>query len=236
MQQTAATIYLNTQRGVTQNNQFRSYNTFGLKPQQAPVPTAFGPLYVCNDDTLAGGCSLQFTIAQPSVIIVLPVTGVITYNDSEGRSIELQAGAVQCFYVAAGITFSITNPLADELVNYLQLWLRCPVPVATDTAPKNFDLEAAKNNLITIAALPHHPLCLKMAIGKFDGRAEANHALTQPTNAVFVFVLEGAFEVQNRLLEARDALGLRGINLLELEALSNDAIVLLLECSEASFL
>jgi len=51
---------------------------------------------------------------------------------------------------------------------------------------------------------------------------------------VFAFVIQGAFviqeafEVQGRLLHARDGLGLwDDTNLIKLEALSNDAIVLL---------
>ncbi len=44
---------------------------------------------------------------------------------------------------------------------------------------------------------------------------------------------QGAFEVQGRLLHARNGLGLwDDTNLLELEALSNDAIVLLVELGE----
>lgn len=51
-------------------------------------------------------------------------------------------------------------------------------------------------------------------------------------NSLFVFVIQGVFEVQGRLLHARDGLGLWDEeNEVELEALSNDAIVLLTELS-----
>jgi len=46
---------------------------------------------------------------------------------------------------------------------------------------------------------------------------------------VYVFVIEGAFEVQNRLLHARDGLSLSSATEVEFEALSNDAMLLILE-------
>ena len=66
-------------------------------------------------------------------------------------------------------------------------------------------------------------------IGQYDGRKESVYTLKNPQNGIFVFVIEGVFEVQNRLLHARDGLALPDISEIELEALSNDAVVLLLE-------
>ena len=50
-----------------------------------------------------------------------------------------------------------------------------------------------------------------------------------PGGDEFVFIIEGAFEVQNRLLEARDGLSLWNLSKLEFEALSNDAILMIIE-------
>ena len=44
-------------------------------------------------------------------------------------------------------------------------------------------------------------------------------------------VIEGAFEVHGRLLHARDGLALWDTSIAEIEALSNDAIILLVELS-----
>lgn len=47
---------------------------------------------------------------------------------------------------------------------------------------------------------------------------------------MLIFVIQGIFEVQERLLQARDGLGLRyNRNDIELQAFSNDAIALLIE-------
>ena len=65
--------------------------------------------------------------------------------------------------------------------------------------------------------------------GVFDGRREAEYRLENPENGIFAFVINGAFELENRLLEARDGLALWDTDKLELEALSENAILLLLE-------
>lgn len=59
--------------------------------------------------------------------------------------------------------------------------------------------------------------------------AQLKYTLKNPKNSIFIFVIEGIFEVQNRLLHARDGLSLTDIDTVELEALSNDAVILLLE-------
>jgi redox-sensitive bicupin YhaK (pirin superfamily) len=68
-----------------------------------------------------------------------------------------------------------------------------------------------------------------VSIGKFSGRAETTYKLTSENSGLFVFVIEGAFELEGRLLHARDGLALWEIKEVELEALSNDAIILLIE-------
>jgi len=73
-------------------------------------------------------------------------------------------------------------------------------------------------------------------IGKYDGRNDGIYQLKavenkQLANGIFVFILSGAFDVQNRFLHARDGLALSDLQdeLIEFEALSNDAILLLME-------
>jgi hypothetical protein len=72
-------------------------------------------------------------------------------------------------------------------------------------------------------------LFFKSFIGKLDGRAELTYELSNPNNNAFVFVLEGAFEVQYRLLESKGGLALWNTRQVELEALSDSAIILVLE-------
>jgi hypothetical protein len=64
------------------------------------------------------------------------------------------------------------------------------------------------------------------------GRQEDIYHLKNPDHGLFVIFIEGAFEVQNRLMEARDGLSLQNPGKLEFESLSNDAIILIIEVAE----
>lgn len=190
-------------RAHTETASFRSYQT------------SFNQQYKLYDNTLAGGESVQLQIAENTIVALLPTVGAI-HIEGEGL---LEAGQVQLLKGAA----VISNPYEHELVNYLQL-------IFSDTndepALYSFHLQ---NRLTDLFAASMQNGLLFASIGKFKGREEIVYETYQQGNGVFVFVLQGAFEVQYRLLETRDGLALWNVEQVEIEALSNDAILLLVE-------
>lgn len=212
--QSKGKIFLSEERGLNELSWFRSYNTFNFGQYYNEHKTPFGALYVFNEDTLAGGRSITMQVAEDSDIILIPVVGAVS---CDGNLVE--AGQTQFLSKAAGTSFSITNPYETELVKFLQLWIK--VPGTTAPALTSFDLDADKNKLVEINN--------RVLTGKFDGREEAVYKISQPGNGLFAFVIEGEFEVQYRLLQPGDSLALWEIDKVELEALSNDAIILIIE-------
>lgn len=92
----------------------------------------------------------------------------------------------------------------------------------------DFDLVGNKNKLVNIVNASER--FLKVSIGQFTGREEALYTLNDFNNSLFVFIIEGAFEVQGRLLQPRDGLALWDVEEpVDLEALSNEAIIVLIE-------
>jgi hypothetical protein len=89
--------------------------------------------------------------------------------------------------------YEITNPYSDELVNFLQIWISGQKEHFTPTITQNtFDFQD-KNQL-----LPFFSTHAQGFIGKFGGREEGIYTVRNPErNGVFIFVIEGAFEVQN---------------------------------------
>ena len=223
-------IFLASERGHTETDWFRSYNTFNFGQYQHEHKQPFGPLYVLNDDTLAGKRTIKLLVEEASVIVLLPVVGAIIYKDSNGNRATLEAGEVQFFFTPKGTTVEICNPFETELINYLQLWLKCSSEQPSSRLIA-FDIESDTNRLIELLSFRSASslFVLKASIGIFDGREEAVYKLSNTNHGLFVFVLQGAFEVQNRLLETRDGLALWDIEEIELEALSNEAIILLIE-------
>ena len=232
--QSKGKIFLSEERGLNQLDWFRSYNTFNFGKYYNEYKTPFGALYVLNEDTLAGNRSFKMTVEEDSNIVLIPVVGAITYKDNSGNTGLLEAGQAQLLKVPKGGSFEITNPYESDLVKFLQLWIKAPAISTTPAAQSfSFDLSGKKNKLIEIfspavGALQHASDLPVGLIGKFTGREEATYQILN-SNGLFAFVIEGAFEVQYRLLNAGDGLALWGLQEVELEALSNDAIILLVE-------
>ena len=72
------------------------------------------------------------------------------------------------------------------------------------------------------------PLPFRISIGQFSGREEVVKSVVDFPN-VFCYVLAGAFEISGRLLQPLDGLAIWDIEEIDMEALSNNALVLMVE-------
>ncbi len=224
-----AKIYLSDERGLDEGGLFRSFQTFNFEKFFNEYKTPFRELYVLNDETLAGGSSVTMKVQEDSSIILLPVVGAIDYKDSSGNETMVNVGEIQITDLPKGSDFKLVNPYEDDLINYLQLRVR-KSSAAMTTVPRVMQVELVKNknSLVKIETALSH--VFQLSVGQFRGREEAVYQLKDPHSGLFVFVIEGAFEVQGRLLHSRDGLGFWDLaGSLELEALSTEAIVLLME-------
>lgn len=218
--QSPGKMYLSDERGLNEMPWFRTFNTFNFGRYFSEHKQPFGPLYVLNEDVLAGGKGFRMEVDTPSNIILIPVVGAIAYTTPDGRHGLLEAGQAQVLHVQDN--FEVRNPYEHDLIKFLQLWIK--TPVATPDSLVDFD-PGKKDILQTL----HHSDTYKISIGKFNGRGEATYYLQDKQHGVFVFNIEGAFEVQYRLLHEGDGLALWDIAAVEMEALSNDAILLIIE-------
>ena len=222
--QTDGQIYLSNARGITNRSTFRSFHTFNHGNYYDESRKAFGNLIALNDDTLASGNSVIINVDREVEITVIPIVGDIEIQDNKDARIQLEPGELFRISCKKGDYYQIHNPYKNELVNFLQIWQeREPSTEIRSNKQIKFELDKNKNYLQLIGENCH--------IGKYTGRNEG-HIRVQ-ANGIFGFVIEGAFEFQNRLLEARDSLALWNNEATEpleitFEALSNDAIILII--------
>ncbi|SEJ19805.1 hypothetical protein SAMN04487995_3722 [Dyadobacter koreensis] len=233
--QTKGQIYLAAQRGISQLSWFRSFHTFNFGSYQDEFRVPFGNLQVLNDDTLAAGKSCIMKLEQNTEVILIPVVGAVEFHNSLGEPGILEAGQLQIFSAENSMNYEITNPYDKELVSFIQLWLKNDNPnFVAGNQEGTIELDT-KNQLVPLFSPKDEGLKIQQEayayIGKYGGREEGIYKLKNPENGIFVFIIEGAFEVQNRLMESRDGLSLWNPEELEFEALSNDAIILILELS-----
>lgn len=237
-EQPRAQIYLAEQRGQLQTDAVQRRLTFNFGSYSAEGREPFGPLLLLNDETLLAGASLSMRVEQPAMVILLPIVGGLEYSRNEVTGF-LEPGQAGVLSLAAGTTYSLRNPYDTEVINCLQIWLENP---AIDASPalsqQAFDLSTPDTLLPFLNETSNNTNQSDRFwgfIGRYEGRQEGTYALQSAgsgqSRRVFVFVLQGVFEVANRLLHERDGLALTYTSAgeVEFEALSNDALLILID-------
>lgn len=236
--QIQAQLYLSDQRGYTETDHARSFHTFNFGHYVNEHRKPFGRLTALNEDILASGYRLNRQVDQPTNVIVIPVVGGLEFDSSVGHGF-VQPGQAHIISLAPGMELMISNPYTIDVIKFIQIWITdLSTPFLPASHSVEFDL-SIKNTLLPLFTLPSNSedslLTTNAFIGKYDGRQEAvflpGTAGSRQSSGIFVFVLSGAFEVQNRLMQAGDGLALTNVTNqpIDVEALSNDAIMLLLD-------
>jgi hypothetical protein len=236
IEQASAKIFLSAERGHNESAAFRSYSTFNFGKYFNSNKEAFGALYVLNDDTIAGGCSAKMVTDRDCYTIFIPLVGGIDYSDSMGNSFYISAGEVFMLHAPRGLVIALANPYEDAMVNYLHLRLDMKI-YTPRKSPFIFspDIETKRNNFTEIISPvicrdPALPFAISLA--GLDGRTDVVYTLRDASGGLYACSIQGAFEVQYRLLQPRDGLALWNVKRIEAEALSNDAILLVVELYE----
>lgn len=228
--QTDAQIYLESLRGQFRTDGFRSFRTFNFEEYSAADRQPFGTLEVLNDETLMPECSCELQVEKFCQVILLPMVGAIELEERGRESRFVNSGEALFLLASPDKIYTITNPYPDEPINYLQIrvddgqFLGIPMSLSGITA--EFDL-SERNVLLPVRG--YNGGSAHLFIGQYDGRAEGIFNSWNAGHHAFIFVIEGAFEVQNRLLEKRDGLALKNAERVEFEALSNGAVLLVID-------
>lgn len=235
MNQSQAQIYKSAQRDCEESEVFRRLCTFNFGNYADSSRNPFGSLLVVNDETLGGRMKMVRHIAEDTDIILIPLVGGVIYKDSLGNEDIIETEQIRLLSARKGMNYQLENPYATDLINYLQVWLRPVSDFESQSAQQSFDL-TAKNNLVPLFKPSRTGGSILMTtsgtygfIGLYSGRKSGTYTLKNPRNGLFAFVLNGAFEFENRLLESRDGLTISKIKKADFEALSENALLLLLE-------
>lgn len=226
MTQNEAKIFLSAQRGKTELSWFRSFHSFNFGSFQDPNKEHIGKLRVFNDNTLAAGCGMKMQVERPTEVLILPLVGGIEFKNSAGYHDFLEAGKVQVLSAEAGMEYEVLNPYENELINYLEIWVEQENAIVASTTSATIDLKKNNELLHVFSSIQQNAFGY---FGKYDGREEGVYEVKNAGNCLYVFVIEGAFEVDNKLMEARDGLAIWNADEIEFEALSNDAMLLVFE-------
>lgn len=224
--QSQAKIFLSKNRSITNSGRVKSCATF---KEVSNSSSALSVLYNLKDDVLSARKTLTIVVEDDADLILLPIAGTVIYKDSCGNNAIIEAGEIQYFRVKRSDVIKIFNPYDDAFINFIHLWMK-PGSLNSFSTKSCFSFEEDnKNKLIKLFDDDNENTAVKVSVGKFYGRRDVLYKIKQFGSCLFVFVIEGAFEVQYRLLGTRDALALWNIEEAEVEALSNNAVLLIVE-------
>ena len=222
-------------RGHANHGWLNAWHSFSFASYQDPEKVHFGVLRVLNDDTIAGGMGFGNHPHDNMEIITIPLSGQLEHKDSMGNTGVISKGEVQVMSAGTGIQHSEKNKNHDEALKLLQIWL---FPNKKNVTPRYdqqaFDLEAAKNNLLTIVSPMGEKEGLNIhqkawfSLGKLDKGFTTTYQLKDKKNGVYAFVIDGDLIINGEKLNRRDALGIADATDVEIKA-ESDAELLLME-------
>ena len=205
--------------------------SFSFGDWYEPARMGFGALRVLNDDTIAPASGFPMHGHRDMEIITIVTGGTLTHKDSLGNIGTVKAGEVQVMSAGSGIVHSEYNASPSEPLTLFQVWIQTE---KEGSAPRYDQKSVAPADGIT-------PLVGSMGTGSpleirqdaFIARAsvDAEHPheyrLHKKENGVYVFVINGDAEVAGERLHARDALGVSGVDSLDITADAHADILLI---------
>lgn len=207
-------FYPETARGTKDIGWLQSKFSFSFSTYQNPVGKNFGLLHAFNDDLVKpkSGFGLHPHINMEIISVLLQ--GKMNHKDSMGYSEVVEKDWVQLMSAGSGLRHEEHN-VGEEDVRFLQIWIE---PKQQNTLPRYqkryFSKEERKNRLQTIVSyeegvshcwINQHA---KLSLGWFEKEESLRYPLPSENMALFVFVLEGAIQIQDQTIGRRDAMGI----------------------------
>ncbi|WP_158825717.1 pirin family protein [Mucilaginibacter lacusdianchii] len=201
-------------RGNTQSEWLNANFSFSFGPYYNPERIRFGALRVLNDDFIGAGKGFGAHPHDNMEIITVVLKGALEHKDNVGGDGIIKAGEVQIITAGTGVSHSEFNPSATEETNSLQIWVYPKVlNVSPNYQQKSFTDAYNINQLTALLTPDGSSGTLKInqdavfSIGKFEQGQQINYPIQFTGNGAYVFLLEGEAEIDNQVLNKRDALG-----------------------------
>ncbi|WP_068242329.1 pirin family protein [Hydrotalea flava] len=220
-------------RGHAQHGWLNSWHTFSFADYYNPERMHFGALRVLNDDTVAPGMGFGAHPHQNMEIISIPLHGDLHHKDNTGRDTIIKENDVQIMSAGSGIVHSETNANKDKQVQFLQIWV---MPKNLNIAPRyqqiTLQQEDLLNRLKTIVA-PNDENALWInqdawfSMAKFSKDTSIEYRLQNKNHGVYIFMIEGAANVNKITLNVRDALGVTATDNFPLSVQAGSHILLM---------
>lgn len=218
-------IHRANSRGTAEHGWLSSSHTFSFANYHNPARMGFGKLRVLNDDFVEGGKGFATHSHKNMEIVSIPLAGGLKHKDSMGNVHIIRTGEIQVMSAGTGVTHSEYNVSNSEKVNFLQIWV---MPKDINITPcyqqSEFDPGLRRNKLQTIVSPDgaENSLLINQeayfSLARLEPGAAIEYNLNNPKNGVYIFVIDGQIHIANETLAHRDAIGLWGMDKVDISA------------------
>ena len=212
-----------SERGHARHGWLNSWHSFSFGDYHDPAHMQFSSLRVINDDTVQAGQGFGTHGHRDMEILSYVLSGALQHKDSMGNGKLMNYGEVQLMSAGSGVQHSEFNPLPDEDVHFLQIWI---MPNQMGIKPgyqqKNFSPQQKRGRWCLLASpdaeqgslLLHQDARVFAAL--LNGEERLNYTLAAGRHA-YLHVARGKVKVANMRLSAGDALMFSKENAINLE-------------------
>jgi redox-sensitive bicupin YhaK (pirin superfamily) len=223
-------------RGKADHGWLKANHSFSFANYYNPERMQFGALRVLNDDFIEGGAGFGTHPHDNMEIITIPLEGDLEHKDNMGNQGVIASGEVQVMSAGTGIYHSEYNHNKDKHAKLLQIWV---FPNQNNVKPRyeqmKFDMAKAKNQWMQLVSPSPEDDGLWIyqnawfSQTKLDKDVSLNYTMKAKNNGAYIFVIEGAVQIGNQILNQRDGYGIWDIDQFEIIALQENANVLVMD-------
>ena len=217
-------IFLSKQRSIIESDRIKRYSTFNFEGLQNPAKEAIGNLYAIHDDTLNPNSDFNFYTRQQGYIFIVPISGNISYVDEQKNETLVEVGKSLLVYLDKNAYIQLKNRYQEKTINYLMVALKSDEIPQRSLTLLDIDL-SQPNYLQNISAASS---AFKIGVGRYKNRGNTKYAINS-ISILYCFVLAGTFEIDGRILNDRDGIALSTTEVIEIEALCDNAMLLTIE-------
>ncbi|MBL0332798.1 MAG: pirin family protein [Chlorobiota bacterium] len=217
-------IYKSENRGVASHGWLNSRFSFSFAGWYNPELIHFGMLRVLNDDIISPGMGFGMHPHENMEIITIVLSGELEHKDTMGNGSVIKVGDVQIMSAGIGLEHSEFNPSLTEETKLLQLWI---FPKERNINPRygqrTFKLTDNKNVFIPVVShnLQNESLWINqkatISLVEFDNLMAVNYIVNDSGNGAYIFVIDGYFNIENEIVNKRDAIGIYDIDNINIE-------------------
>lgn len=223
-------------RGHANHGWLDTHHTFSFAGYYDPERVHFGALRVINDDYIAAGMGFGTHPHDNMEIITIPLEGDLEHRDSMGNTSVIYHGDVQVMSAGTGIQHSEYNANKSKGLKLFQIWV---FPNKKNVTPRyqqiTLDIADRRNKLQQI--LSPNPddegvwihQNAWFHLGELDKDFVLDYQVKVKGNGVYALVVKGSIEIDGKVLDSRDGLGIYDTDKISIKALSQDAEILLME-------